>query len=155
MKTWFTLLLSLGLVVSLVAAEKKAPSKKSAGAAGEAKKKNPSTPQSSKSEGAAESLNPSQKSKLMSIVNEGDQQALVSLPGIGEGRAEAIKKARPLKEPADLLKVEGIGEETLSEIVKHAKAGFPSAEPKGETKKQQAGKSKTATSKSKTAAKSS
>lgn len=155
MKTWFVLLLSLGLVNCLVATEKKAPTKKTAVAAGEAKTKGASAPKPSKSDAAAASLSPTQKSKLMSIVNEGDQKALVSLPGIGEGRAEAIKKARPLKEPTDLLKVEGIGEETFSEIVKHAKAGFPAAEPRGETKKQQAGRSKAATAKPKTAAKSS
>ena len=87
-------------------------------------------------------LSSSQRSKLMEILNKGDEAALTSLPGVGATRAKAIVKARPLKDLAALQSVDGMGEATVSDIVAHAKAGFPEAEkkeastskPKGESK---------------------
>ncbi len=74
---------------------------------------------------AAKMLTPAERLKLLSILNEGDDQALQSLPGIGATRAAAIKKARHLIDPIDLVKVEGIGDQTFVDIIAHAKAGFP------------------------------
>jgi hypothetical protein len=74
---------------------------------------------------AAKTLTPAERLRLLSILNEGDDIALQSLPGIGATRAAAIKKARPLTDTLDLVKVEGIGDSMLVEIVAHAKAGFP------------------------------
>lgn len=74
---------------------------------------------------AAKMLTPAERLKLLSILNEGDDQALQSLPGIGATRAAAIKKARHLTDPVDLVKVEGIGDQTFVDIITHAKAGFP------------------------------
>lgn len=148
MKIIIALILSAAITTPILAAEKKS-SKKSTASAETTKKKETPSDKPSKSEVEAKSLTPSQKTKLMSIVNEGDTKALTSLPGVGEGRAAAIKKARPLKEPLDLLKIEGIGEGTFSDIVKYAKAGFPSSEPKTEAKKESVGKSKSGRTKSK------
>ena len=75
---------------------------------------------------AAKSLTPAQKTKLLTLLNQRDAEALQSLPGIGATRAAAIMKARPILEPVDLVQVEGIGEETLVDIVAHVQAGFPS-----------------------------
>lgn len=76
----------------------------------------------------AKALTPTQGKKLMAIINEGDEEALTALPNIGPKLAAAIKKARPVKEAVDLVLIDGIGEATLSGLVKHAKDGFPSKE---------------------------
>lgn len=116
MKILLTLLLTTCISLSSHAAEK---SKKS-----EDKAEEPSA----KVLAIAKTLTPTQKTKLMDIINKGDEKVLMSLPGIGEVRAAAIKKARPVEEPADLVKIEGIGEATFADIVAHAKAGFPQPE---------------------------
>jgi DNA uptake protein ComE-like DNA-binding protein len=120
-------LLALSLVQSVTAAEA-ASEKKKTGILSLLKKgeKDPK-PSASEAEAITKSLTPSQKTKLMDIVNKGDDAALTSLPGIGATRAAAIKKARPVAGPEDLIKVEGIGESTLKGMVDHAKAGFPAA----------------------------
>lgn len=76
---------------------------------------------------AAKTLTPVERTRLLTILNEGDDPALQSLPGIGATRTSAIKNARPFTDPVDLVKVEGIGDSTLVEIVAHANAGFPEA----------------------------
>jgi DNA uptake protein ComE-like DNA-binding protein len=127
MKTILTVLLVLGVALPMVAAEKKSSAKKKPAAA--EKKAAPAEDKpSSKSEAEAKTLTAAQKTKLMKVINEGDDKALNALPGVGETRAAAIKKARPVKDVMDLLKVEGIGEETFSELVKYAKSS--AAEPK-------------------------
>jgi competence protein ComEA len=97
---------------------------------------------------AAKSLTPAQKTKLLTLLNQGDAEALQSLPGIGATRAAAIMKARPVLEPVDLVRVEGIGEETLVEIVAHVQAGFPS-KIKDDSKPKATSKTKTAKNKPK------
>lgn len=108
---------------------KKEPAKSKAKAKAKAESAKPPADDkpSAKATAAAASLTASQKTKLLGVLNDGDEKALTSLPRIGEAKAAAIKKARPFKEPVDLLKVEGIGDETFVEIVAHAKAGFPEA----------------------------
>ncbi|SKA97110.1 DNA uptake protein ComE [Prosthecobacter debontii] len=127
MKYILTVLLLIGF--TLPSAEAEAAAKKKAAAKVEA----PST----EVEAAAKTLTPTQKTKLMEILNKGDDAALQSLPGIGETRAKAVVKGRPFAEPLDLLKVEGIGDATFARIVSHAKADFPEkakkkASPKAE-----------------------
>lgn len=129
MKLIITLLI-LSLVSPVFSAEtpakKKAPAKSAATAAAK-KKAAEATPDeaSAKSQSIAKTLTPSQETKLLEIINKGDDKALQSLPGIGETRAAAIKKARPVKEPVDLVKIDGIAEGVFADIVAHAKAGFP------------------------------
>lgn len=74
---------------------------------------------------AALSLTAEQRYRLLEILNEGNESMLRSLPGIGATRALAIQKARPYIQVIDLLKAEGVGEQSLVDIVAHAKAGFP------------------------------
>lgn len=106
MKHLLILLLSLGLLTTGMTAEKTAKP-------------------SGRVQVAAKMLTPAERLKLLGILNEGDDQALQSLPGIGATRAVAIKKARHLTDPVDLVKVEGIGDQTFVDIIAHAKAGFP------------------------------
>ncbi len=125
MKLILIAVLSFGLVLPLMAAD--TPGKKNTLLEKVFKNKDKSaTPE--EAEAIAKTLSPAEKTKLLEIVNKGDEAALVSLPGIGTTRAEAIKKARPFAAPADLVKVEGVGSETFKGIVAHAKAGFPAPE---------------------------
>ncbi len=78
---------------------------------------------------AAKTLAPAQRTKLLEILNSGDDVTLMSLPHIGQTRALAIMKARPIINLVDLVKVEGIGDQTFVDIIVHAKAGFPETEP--------------------------
>lgn len=119
MKYLLVVLLLVGCSFPLSAAETVA--KKKAPAKTEAKEEAPSA----KAEAAAKSLTAAQKTKLLDLVNTGDDDALQSLPGIGPGKAKNIVKGRPYAEPVDLLKVDGIGDGTFEAIVKHAKDGFP------------------------------
>jgi DNA uptake protein ComE-like DNA-binding protein len=106
MKHLTILLLLLGMITPAMTAERTAKT-------------------SGRAQVAAKTLTPAERLKLLSILNEGDDMALQSLPGIGATRSAAIKKARPFTAPLDLVKVEGIGDSMLVEIVAHAKAGFP------------------------------
>lgn len=119
------LLLVLGVTSPLSAADP-APAKKKAGILGLFKKedKDPK-PSKTEAEDVTKSLTPAQRTKLLEIVNKGDEAALTALPGIGATKAAAIKKARPVAQPAQLIEVEGIGAATLNGLVAHAKAGFP------------------------------
>lgn len=136
-----TRILSVVLILAIgslsQAAEKTSSKKKSATT--ESSKKAEATSGEKKisaaSQKAADSLTSAQSTKLLEILNKGEDKELTSLPGIGATRAAAVKKARPLKTATDLLSVEGIGEATFEQIVAHAKAGFPaeSAEKKPAT----------------------
>lgn len=130
MKPILSILALVFLAVTVQAAEtkKKAPSKSKSEAAETAK-----VP--AKMDAIAKSLTPSQRTKLLSLLNEGDEAALVAIPGVGETRAADIKKARPFNDVTDVTKVSGVGEGTFAEMVAHAKAGFPQAEKKEEPKK--------------------
>lgn len=66
-----------------------------------------------------------QRMKLLDLLNKGRDESLRSLPGVGETRLEAIKKARPFNDITEVTQVPGVGEGTFIDFVKHAKAGFP------------------------------
>ncbi|MEZ5385517.1 MAG: helix-hairpin-helix domain-containing protein [Prosthecobacter sp.] len=95
----------------------------------------------------AKTLTPTQKTKLMTLLNEGDDKELQSFPGVGKTRAAAIKKARPFADVTDVVAVEGVGEGTFAEMVAHAKAGFPGAEKKAAADKKAPAKPKSTTKK--------
>lgn len=138
------LVISLTLNAAETAPKKKSTSKSKAATAAEAKP-------SAKVEAIAKTLTSSQKSKLLDLLNEGDEDALTNIPGVGATRAAAIKKTRPFADVTGVVQVEGVGEGTFAEMVAHAKAGFPEAdkkEPKTETSKKKApAKSKSTTKK--------
>jgi DNA uptake protein ComE-like DNA-binding protein len=129
MKTLVSLLTILALSLSLTAAEttskKKSTTKPKAPATEAAKP-------SAKVEAVAKTLTASQKTKLLALLNDGDDEELMTIPNVGKTRAAAIKKARPFADVTNVTKVEGIGEATFAEMVAHAKAGFPQPEKKDE-----------------------
>lgn len=136
MKYLVTLLLLIGFSMPLSAAD--TPAKKKAPAA-------KTETISAEAQAAAKSLTPTQKTKLLDILNKGDDKSIQTLPGIGATRAKLVVKGRPFAEPLDLLKVEGIGDATFARIVAHAKADFPekpnkktSAKAEGEEAKKKA-----------------
>jgi len=149
MKTLITILALAILSFPLNAAEtskKKTTAKPTATAAETAKP-------SAKVEAIAKSLTTAQKTKLMALLNEGTEQELQTVPGVGETRAAAIKKARPFADVTSVVNVEGIGEATFAEMVAHAKAGFPQEEKKEVAKKAEKkapAKAKTTTKKKET-----
>ena len=60
-------------------------------------------------------------------INTADAEALMTLPGIGETRARAILEYRdthgPFAYPEDLIRVSGIGEGILEDILEYITAG--------------------------------
>lgn len=125
MKKLFTLLSFLALGLSLPAADSTAPKKdsgKAKAAAGQ-----PAKP-SAKAEALASTLTVQQRSQLLSILNTGDEAALLALPGVGEARAKAIMKIRPLADVTSVLAADGIGEGIFAQMVGYAKAGFTKPE---------------------------
>ena len=121
MKTLITLLSILSLSFSLAAAEtspdKKTPAKPKAAAV--------ATKPSAKVEAAAKTLTAPQRAQLLSLLNTGDLAALMAIPGIGDVRAKAIQKVRPLADVTNVVSAEGIGDGTFAQMVAYAKAGFP------------------------------
>lgn len=80
-------------------------------------------------------LTPAQKGSITRTINSGDLKAITNLPGIGAVRAAAVIAGRPYDTALDLLRVPGIGEGTLQEIITAAKSA-PTDEPaKSEPKK--------------------
>ncbi len=146
MKTLITLMTLAAFGLNLGAAEttKKKTAPKAKPAATETAKP------SAKVEAVAKTLTPTQKTKLLTLLNDGDEKELQSMPGIGATRAAAIKKARPFADVTDVIAVEGVGEGTFAEMVAHAKAGFPGAEKKGAPEKKAPAKPKSTAKKKET-----
>lgn len=63
-----------------------------------------------------------QRAQLLDLVNQGKEEALSALPGIGGVRSKAIQAARPFANIEDLLRVPGIGTATLAKILKQGPA---------------------------------
>lgn len=76
-------------------------------------------------EAIAQMLTPTQRMKLLDLLNKGRDDTLRSLPGVGETRLAAIKQARPFNDITEVTQVPGVGEGTFIDFVKHAKSGFP------------------------------
>lgn len=112
MKSFIALLSILALSFSLSAADT-APAKK-----------DPAKP-SAKMEAAAKTLTVQQRTQLLSLLNTGDEAALMAIPGVGAVRAKAIQKVRPLADVTQVLSAEGIGEGIFAGMIAYAKDGFP------------------------------
>ena len=132
MKTYIAFLSLLVLSLSLAAAETtpdpKSPAKPKAPAAEAAKP-------SAKVEAAAKTLTAPQRDQLLSLLNNGDQAALMAIPGIGEVRAKAIQKVRPLADVTHVVNADGVGEGIFGQMVAYAKAGFQPPEKKAASTK--------------------
>lgn len=125
MKTFITLLSLLVLSFTLSAADTPA-----------AKKSQVKQP-SAKVEAVAKTLSVSQRMQLLSLLNVGDKAALMAIPGVGEARALAIQKVRPLADVTHVVSAEGVGEGIFVGMVEYAKAGFqpPAEKPKKKNSK--------------------
>jgi DNA uptake protein ComE-like DNA-binding protein len=111
MKSFISLLTILVLSLSLAAADTTP------------KQPRPARP-SAKVEALAKTLTAPQQAQLLTLLNEGDDAALMAIPGVGAVRAAAIKKVRPLVAVTNVVNVDGIGEGTFAGMVQYAKAGF-------------------------------
>ncbi len=98
------------------------------------KAKTPEKP-SAKVEALAKTLTGPQRAQLLALLNDGDEAALIAIPGIGEVRAKAIQKVRPLADVVNVVSADGIGEGTFAQMVAYAKAGFTKPEKKAPAKK--------------------
>jgi DNA uptake protein ComE-like DNA-binding protein len=79
-------------------------------------------------------LTAAQQTKLLDLVNKGTDKELQTMPGVGEVKATAVKKARPIKSLEDLIMVDGIGETTFDGIIDWTKKGMPSDAPASDSK---------------------
>jgi DNA uptake protein ComE-like DNA-binding protein len=122
MKSFFTILAILAFSFTLSAADT-TPAKK-----------NPEKP-SAKVEAVAKTLTDPQRAQLLALLNDGDEAALMAIPGVGEVRAKAIQKVRPLTDVINVVSADGIGEGTFAQMVAYAKAGFTKPEKKASSKK--------------------
>lgn len=103
------------------------------------KQKTPAKP-SAKVQAAAKTLTEPQKTQLLTLLNQGDEAALMGIPGVGAVRAAAIKKARPFVNVTDVMNVDGIGEGIFAGMISYAKAGFVPPEKKAAKPKKAPGK---------------
>ncbi len=127
MKSFLAFLAVLSFSFTLAAAETAPP------------KKSPEKP-SAKVEAVAKTLAPQERAQLLTLLNQGDLAALMAIPGVGEVRAKAIQKARPLADVPNVVSVDGIGEGIFAQMVAYAKAGFTQPEKKAPAKKKSAPK---------------
>lgn len=67
-------------------------------------------------------LTTTQKSKLLTLLNEGATEQLALIKGISTTRATAIEKARPVSSIDEVVLVRGIGETTFGEVIAHARS---------------------------------
>jgi DNA uptake protein ComE-like DNA-binding protein len=77
----------------------------------------------------AAKLTPTQQSKLLDMVNKADQKDLTAIPGVGEVKSGNIVAKRPVRNVADLIMIDGIGESTFDGIIKWVKDGMKTPEP--------------------------
>jgi DNA uptake protein ComE-like DNA-binding protein len=69
----------------------------------------------------ADQLSPSQRTKLLTFINDSKSDELAAIRGVGKSRSAAIEKARPIESIEDLPKVKGVGLKTLAEVVDHGR----------------------------------
>ncbi len=77
----------------------------------------------------AAKLTPTQQSKLLDLVNKAEQKDLTAIPGVGEVKSGNIVAKRPVRNVADLIMIDGIGESTFDGIIKWVKDGMKTPEP--------------------------
>jgi len=80
-------------------------------------------------------LTPTQKKKLLALLNDGDAKALAEISGVGKVRGEAITKARPFESLEDVRKVKGMGDKVFADVLAHGKT-MAGESPKSSTKKE-------------------
>lgn len=69
---------------------------------------------------AVTKLDPEQKSRMLSLLNEGSTEDLSVIKGISKTRATAIAKARPFTSVDQVVLVRGIGKTTFGNMITFA-----------------------------------
>ena len=67
-------------------------------------------------------LTTTQKSKMLTLLNEGTVMDLAVIKGVSKTRSAAIEKARPFESIDEVILVKGIGKGTFAEIISHARS---------------------------------
>ena len=69
-------------------------------------------------------LTPSQRDRLLLLLNEGTENEISNVAGIASVRSESIRKARPFRELKEVQQAEGIGPRIFTNIIAHADSAF-------------------------------
>lgn len=77
-----------------------------------------------------DTLTPTQKTKLLELLNKGDVKALQEINGVGEKRAQGIIAKRPYATVDGVALVDDVGEKTFANIVAYGKGEQPVPEKK-------------------------
>lgn len=127
-----TLILAAAVCISVPATTNAATAKKSTAAATKSTKSTKTAskaaidtkfaPQIASAKKLTSKMTPTQRTKLLTLLNTGEAEALVKISGIGTTRAKAIAAARPFESVETLTIVNGIGDLTLSKIIAHSKS---------------------------------
>lgn len=72
-------------------------------------------------EAIAATLTPTERDRLLKLLGFGRKAELMAIPGIGEGKAQAIIAARPYFRVTDVTRVRGIGQSLFVAMVEHVK----------------------------------
>ena len=115
----FALLLALVCPIALTSADMNMPSSVKP-------KPSQTDPNLTKAKTAVYTLNSTQKTKLLTLLNKGSDKELNAIKGIAASRSKRIIEARPFNQIEDLVKVKGIGLSIFSQVLDHSKqAGMP------------------------------
>ncbi len=87
----------------------------------------------SEAERIAARLTPSQKAKLLSLLNSAETEALLGIDGVGKSRCAAIEKARPIESIEGLREIKGLGLKTFEDLVDHGRSLSGSSSKSGTT----------------------
>jgi len=66
-------------------------------------------------------LTPSQRTKLLAMLNSVEAKELTQIKGVGDSRSAAITRARPIESIEGIRDIKGVGIKTLGNIVDHGK----------------------------------
>jgi hypothetical protein len=69
----------------------------------------------------AASLTVEERDKLLKLLGFGRKEELMAIPGIGEGKANAIIAGRPYFRVTDVTRNKGIGQSLFAAMVEHVK----------------------------------
>ena len=126
-----TIITTLALAALAFAPVSGAPKKESAKTSSKAKASAPAKVEEKESKLSREQedarelvseLTTTQKTKMLSLLNEGETEELLVIKGISTTRAAAIDKARPFESIDEVVNVRGIGKSTFGEIISHARS---------------------------------
>ena len=172
MKKLLPLILALGIMSALARAQKPAETakekpaaadtkkaeKKTEAAADKKKETKPAGPSAAdkalmaEAKKIADGLTPAQRTKLLDLLNKGEDKAIEAVDGIGEGKRTAITAKRPFAKVEDRAMADGIGIETYKNIVATEKPEVKTEKPRATDKKKEKA-DKSAKGKEKTEAK--